>query len=64
VLIGEVSVLARIALHDDIEAFFHVALRRFWRASDPSLALDDFLGHENLRHPFLLRGRCQAGKPD
>ena len=57
-------VLARPALDDHIEAFFDVSLRRFWRASDPSLAFDDFLGHENLRHPFLLRGRRQSGKPD
>jgi hypothetical protein len=63
-LIGEVGVLARAAFYDDIEAFFDVALRRFRRASDPSLAFDDFLGHENLRHPFLLRGRRQSSKPD
>jgi hypothetical protein len=55
---------ARVAFDEDIEAFFDVALRRLWRAGDPSLAFDHFLGHENLRHPFLLCERRRNGKPD
>jgi hypothetical protein len=64
VLIGEVGVLARSAFYDDIEAFLDVALRCFRCAGDPSLTIGDFLGHENLRHAFLLRGLYQSGKPD
>jgi hypothetical protein len=58
------GVFARFAFYDDLEAFFDVTLRCFWCASDPSLTFDEFLGHENLRHAFLLGGLCQDDKPD
>jgi hypothetical protein len=61
--VGEVGVLSRFALYDDIEAFFDVPLRSFWCAGDPSLTFGDFLGHENLRHSFLLRGPRDEPNP-
>ena len=55
VLVGDVRVAPGLALDQHFKTLFEVPLDRLWCAGDPSLAIRDLLGYENLGHAFLPR---------